>query len=73
MLIAQSVLIDRKPVKILEYNELGALIGEYKGIYNYRDGTVKLIPVYNPFVVRTTPLRLRIVSEYEVRRQKNGN
>ena len=48
---AMGRLIPNEVVAVLERDENGALVGAYKGYWNFKRGTVTLYPDYrNPFV-----------------------
>jgi len=44
------------PVKVLERDEHGQLLAEYKGYYNYKTDTITLYPAYNPFAANNGKL-----------------
>ena len=56
----------KRPTRVLEYDNNGLLVGEYKGYYNANNDLVTLYPAYNPFVLRCTPLRKHTVNIREV-------
>ena len=48
---AMGRLVPNEAVAVLERDEHGALVGAYKGYWNFKRGTVTLYPDYrNPFV-----------------------
>ena len=48
---AMGRLVPNEAVSVLERDENGALVGAYKGYWNFKRGTVTLYPDYrNPFV-----------------------
>ena len=49
-------------VKVLEYDDMGQLLAEYKGYYNYKTDCFTLYPAYNPFAANNGKLRKHQVS-----------
>ena len=61
---AMGRLVPNEAVAVLERNEDGALVGAYKGYWNFKRGTVTLYPDYrNPFVSWRGGATKKVVSD----------
>ena len=54
-------------VRILERNEFGGLVGEYKGYYNFRRHEFTLYPSCNPYALMNGQLKKKTVYAGDVR------
>lgn len=59
-------------VRILERNESGLLIGEYKGYYRYESDKFTLYPSYNPFAAENGNLKKKTIWASDVRYKKKS-
>ena len=65
---AMGRLVPNVAVSVLERDENGALVGAYKGYWNFKRGTVTLYPDYrNPFVSWRGGAAKKVVSDRVVR------
>lgn len=61
---AMGRLVPNEAVSVLERDENGALVGAYKGYWNFKRGTVTLYPDYrNPFVSWRGGATKKVVSD----------
>ena len=65
---AMGRLVPNEAVSVLERDDNGALVGAYKGYWNFKRGTVTLYPDYrNPFVSWRGGAAKKVVSDRVVR------
>ena len=65
---AMGRLVPNEAVAVLERDEHGALVGAYKGYWNFKRGTVTLYPDYrNPFVSWRGGANKKVVADRVVR------
>ena len=59
-------------VRIIERNEQGLMLGEYKGYYRPRDCTFTLYPAYNVHATQNGNLKKKKIWASDVRYYKKG-
>lgn len=62
----RDVPIHGKRIRVLERDERGNLCGDYIGYYNANTQTVRLVPQFNPFIVRE--YHAKLISDLILRR-----